>query len=76
MESLASNVSLPSCINGTLAGNSPSQERPSYRSSHSEDGAGRISHWAVSFDRMLEDPLGVRYFKVGVLTMRCLVAVY
>jgi len=70
VESLASNASLPSCISGSSRGNFEyGTHRASLRAvnpNQIEDlAAGRISHWAVSFDRLLDDPLGVRYFKVG-----------
>nr|XP_009860293.2 regulator of G-protein signaling 12 isoform X1 [Ciona intestinalis] len=67
VESLASNASLPSCMNGAVGGNfDHGYQRSSLRASQSSEAveaAGRISHWAVSFERLLEDPLGVIYFK-------------
>nr|CAB3265553.1 regulator of G-protein signaling 12 [Phallusia mammillata] len=68
VESLASNASLPSCINGSFSGNFDyGYHRSSLRGvappQVSDVTAGRISHWAVSFDRLLDDPLGVKYFK-------------
>jgi len=73
---LASNASLPSCISGSSRGNFEyGTHRASLRAvnpNQIEDlAAGRISHWAVSFDRLLDDPLGVRYFKVGLSLSRC-----
>lgn len=29
------------------------------------NGVGRVASWAVSFERLLEDPLGVHYFTVS-----------
>ena len=34
------------------------------RGKYEEVPAGRISHWAVSFDNLLSDPLGITHFKV------------
>lgn len=28
-------------------------------------GVGQVASWAVSFERLLEDPMGVRYFTVS-----------
>ncbi|XP_076805564.1 regulator of G-protein signaling 12-like [Clavelina lepadiformis] len=69
VESLSSNASLPSCINGLVAGTFDynTSHRSSLRGTTATDvndvAAGRISHWAVSFERLLDDPLGVKYFK-------------
>jgi len=30
-------------------------------------GVGQVASWAVSFERLLEDPMGVRYFTVSEL---------
>jgi len=31
-----------------------------------EEPQGRVAGWAASFDRLLEDPLGLRYFMVRI----------
>lgn len=48
---------------GTQCSNSNSSlpSVPSGRAS----GVGRVASWAVSFERLLEDPLGVHYFTVS-----------
>lgn len=32
-----------------------------------EEPQGRVGGWAASFDRLLEDPLGLRYFMVNIV---------
>ena len=70
VESIASNASLPGCVNGSVSGAYTSSDQASNRGScsqHGENEVGRISCWAVSFDRLLDDHLGILYFKVNVV---------
>nr|XP_039274177.1 regulator of G-protein signaling 12-like [Styela clava] len=50
IESLNSNASLPSCFNGLGS------------VLHNTEGGGRVANWAISFDRMLDDKMGLKYF--------------
>lgn len=45
--------------------NSSLPSAPSVRAS----GVGQVASWAVSFERLLEDPLGVLYFTVSLRPM-------
>ena len=37
-----------------------------------EEPQGRVAGWAASFDRLLQDPIGLRYFMVSVHTHSCI----
>jgi len=36
-----------------------------------EEPQGRVAGWAASFDRLLQDSIGLRYFMVRVYTFLC-----
>lgn len=57
------NVMEPVKRSGTQCSNSNSS-LPSVPNSGAT-GVGRVASWAVSFERLLEDPLGVHYFTVS-----------
>lgn len=66
------NPAKPVCVDTNMDGiemETAGGEHNSHTDSHEHGRAGRVASWAVHFDKLLQDPLGINIFTVRLVTV-------